>query len=144
MKKEEHRKSRLKKKKVKFPSIYRRLTEKAPFLKLFINIKPWSTMFCLLLMLLIVKEGVQLASLIQQKQLLEAKHAQVQSEIKFWQDVAKEHPDYRDAYFNLAILEYKRGAYEKSQEYLQKTLSIDPSFEKGRELEKILNTNVSE
>ena len=61
-------------------------------------------------------------------------------QINYWQKVVDKYKDYRDGYFQLAILEYRLGQKEKSRMYLKEVFRLDPNFEKGRELEKILNS----
>ena len=75
-----------------------------------------------------------------EKDLKKAKESpsQIQHEISFWEKIIKEKPDYRDAYFQLAILSYQLGKIKKAQTYLQKTLDLDPNFEPARKLEKML------
>lgn len=63
----------------------------------------------------------------------------VLNELVFWQKEIGERPNYRDAYFKLALLNYQLKDFDKANEYLKKTLSLDPNFEKGRELEKLLS-----
>jgi tetratricopeptide (TPR) repeat protein len=63
------------------------------------------------------------------------------NQITFWGNVVQMHPDYRDAYFSLALLNYQIGIYDKAKNNLEKALSLDPNFEKGRELQKILSEN---
>ena len=63
----------------------------------------------------------------------------VQNELIFWQKEVGKMPNYRDAYFKLALLNYQLKDFDKANEYLKKTLSLDPNFEKGRELEKLLS-----
>lgn len=60
-------------------------------------------------------------------------------EIAFWEKAIQEKPDYRDAYFQLAVLYSQLSQKEKAREYLQKTLKLDPNFEAGKKLDKILN-----
>ncbi len=62
----------------------------------------------------------------------------VLKEIKKWQNMVKEYKDYRDGYFMLSVLEYRIKNYDKSKEYLNKVLIIDPNFKQGREMELIL------
>lgn len=61
-------------------------------------------------------------------------------EIAFWENEVKVRPDYRDAYFSLALLSFRLKDVDASRKYLNKALEIDPNFEKGRELEKILDS----
>ncbi len=62
------------------------------------------------------------------------------NEISFWQSIARERPNYRDAYYNLALLNYELRDFENARNNLEKAFSFDPNFEKGRELEKLLNS----
>jgi hypothetical protein len=63
----------------------------------------------------------------------------VLNELVFWQNEVKLKPDYRDAYFSLALLNYQLKDLNKSNEYLEKTMLLDPNFEKGKELKELLN-----
>jgi|WetSurMetagenome_2_1015567.scaffolds.fasta_scaffold378874_1 hypothetical protein len=63
----------------------------------------------------------------------------VLNELVYWQNEIKAKTDYRDGYFKLAILNYQLKDYGKAQEYLSKTMSLDPNFEKGKELEQLLS-----
>lgn len=69
---------------------------------------------------------------------LKNERAKVQSDISFWKNVVVQKPDYRDAYLELAILEYKLGDKEQAKFYLDKSLILDPNFQKGREFQKII------
>ena len=60
-------------------------------------------------------------------------------EISFWEEVIKEKPDYRDAYFQLAILYYQINQKEETAKYLQKALELDPNFRPAKKLEKLLS-----
>lgn len=64
----------------------------------------------------------------------------IQSEIKLWQDVADKFKNYKEAYYQLAVLEYELGEIEKAKFYISKSLYLDPNFDKAKELKKILNT----
>lgn len=62
------------------------------------------------------------------------------SDLAFWEREVKKKPDFRDAYFELALINYQLRDFDKAREYLKKTLSLDPNFERGRELEKLLGS----
>lgn len=62
----------------------------------------------------------------------------IEKEIKFWQSAIDRFPNYRDAYFELAILNYRLRKLDVSRKYLDKALKLDPNFKDGRKLEKIL------
>jgi len=62
----------------------------------------------------------------------------IREEISFWEKVISEKPDYRDAYLQLAILNYQIYKKERAKEYLEKALKIDPNFAPARQLENLL------
>lgn len=92
------------------------------------------------LLIMISFVGWDLYKNIQEKKRIEIERQQIISEIDFWQTVSKKYKGYRDAYFKLAVLEYKLGNDAKSQFYLSKTFALDPNFAKGRALEKSLES----
>jgi len=115
---------------LRFPNIIRIFTEKY-FLGFLIS-------FALVVLLIIV--GLDLYKDIKNQQKVEKERTEIISKIQYWQGIVNKYKDYRDAYFQLAILEYRLRDFIKSKFYLDKALAIDPNFEKGRELEKILNS----
>lgn len=62
----------------------------------------------------------------------------IREEISYWENVVSQKPDYRDAYLQLAILNYQIYENEKAREYLKKVQELDPNFQPAKELEKIL------
>ncbi|MBI4999241.1 hypothetical protein HZB97_00535 [Candidatus Gottesmanbacteria bacterium] len=62
----------------------------------------------------------------------------IRQEVSFWEKVAMEKQDYRDAYIRLAILNYQIYETERAKEYLKKALELDPNFEPAREIKKML------
>lgn len=75
----------------------------------------------------------------QKKQAIDKKRKEINNEISYWKSIVDKYKDYRDGYFQLAILEYRLKDFNKSKFYLDKALALDPNFEKGRVLEKALN-----
>lgn len=65
--------------------------------------------------------------------------AKIEKEISFWYSIAERFPNYRDAYFELAILNYRIRKYEEAKEQLEKALRLDPNFKEGRKLEEKMN-----
>lgn len=63
----------------------------------------------------------------------------IRQEISFWEKVVQEKPDYRDAYFQLAVLNYKIGNHQQAEKWLNKVFELDPAFEPAQELEKLLH-----
>ncbi len=117
---------------LRFPNIFRIITEKY-FLGFIVS-------FALVVILAIV--GLDLYKDIKVQQKTEKERKEIISKIKYWQEVIDKYNDYRDAYFQLAILEYRLKNFDKAKSYVNKSLSIDPNFEKGRELEQILNSKL--
>lgn len=116
------------KKFLQFPRIFLTFTEKH-FLVTFVSF---------VFVIVIVVVGLNLYKVISQKQKIDRERQGIISKIQYWQDITNKYKDYRDGYFQLSILEYRLGNFKGSKFYLQKTLDIDPNFEKGRELEQIL------
>lgn len=83
--------------------------------------------------------GLDLNKNLLEKQRINQEKEKILSEIKFWQDISQKYKGYRDAYFKLSLLEYQLGNIDKSRTYLKTTFTLDPNFEKGRELEKLLH-----
>ena len=126
---------------IKFPRIYRFITE-APIVK---HLKKYQKRLILsgflaaFIFLGIVIVSFDMYRNIQKKTQLEKEKEQILNQIKNWQSLSQEYKGYRDAYFQLALLEYQLKNFTKSSEYLQKALSLDPNYKEGRELEKILD-----
>lgn len=72
-------------------------------------------------------------------QRLKIEREKISNEISFWKSASEKYPNFRDAYFKLAILNYQLKDFKKSKEYLDKALRIDPNFKEGRVLEKKLS-----
>ena len=116
-------------KRIEFPSIYRAITDKnnAPFIVLSI-----------LLVIAVFMVGIDLDKNVSERDSKKKLYEEKSKEIKFWEEGVVRYTGFRDGYFKLALLEFQRGNFNKSREYLEKDLSIDPSFEEGKSLEKIL------
>lgn len=140
---------------IKFPKIYRSITEwpkvlseaegnllkraskllsitsKAKFILL--------VFVSLLFFLIFLTVALDLRLTLLENQKLNKERQVLQDQIQFWQAVSDKFPGYRDAYFQIALLEYRLKDFNKSKDYLNKTLDLDPNFKEGRELEKLLN-----
>ena len=116
------------KKTLEFPNILRTFTEKHFF----------ALVISLFLLTAVIFSGFNLYKSNSQKQEVDKERWEIIKEVTFWKSVVAKYSDYRDAYFQLAILHYRLGDFVSSKFYLEKTLDIDPNFEKGRELEEIL------
>lgn len=126
-----------------FPNIFRFITE-APIVK---NLKKYQKrlilagFFSALIFLGIVIVSVDMYRNIQKKTQLEKEKAKILNQIKNWKSISEKYRGYRDAYFQLALLEYQLKNLAKANEYLQKTLLLDPNYKEGRKLEKLFDKN---
>jgi hypothetical protein len=59
-------------------------------------------------------------------------------DLNFWENFISKHQDYRDAYFQASILEYKLGDTSKAKMYAEKGLFLDPTSAEGKKLEQFL------
>lgn len=121
-----------------FPKFYRTITER-------LQIRRHGLLYIvafvsLVLFAVVLIVGYQTYLNYQHKQALEQKRQQILSDISFWQGIVEKYPDYRDGYFELALLEYQIKDFAKAKAYTEKSLSIDPNFEKGVVFVGILNS----
>ncbi|MEK7573658.1 MAG: tetratricopeptide repeat protein [Patescibacteria group bacterium] len=93
----------------------------------------------LLIFLAIVTVSIDAYVNYQENKRFTQERIKIESEIKLWQSAAERFPNYRDAYFQLAVLNYRLRKYDNAREYLKKALKLDPNFKEGRELEQKLN-----
>lgn len=112
----------------KLPRISRRITDK----------KVWSVVALVVIGVAILIVGADLQKNIQNKQNLEKERVKVVREIEYWEKTIEKYKNFRDAYFQLAVLNYRLGNFEKAKSFLQKTLELDPNFEEAKDLEKLL------
>ncbi len=124
--------------KQKFPKDYRFITEWPRIKRVLVSPWFWSGVPSSLLLILVIVASITLVTTVKQKQRQDRERAEIVAEIAYWQTVVKNYKDSRDAYFSLAVLEYRLKNMQKAREYIQKALSIDPNFEKGRQLERLL------
>lgn len=118
-------------KKWEFPKIYRTITERLNSTKI--------GLILFILIIAIVISGLDLYKNLQNKQKIDQERQEIISEIKFWQGVASKYQGYRDAYYQLAVLEYRLKDFDKAKFYLKKVLVLDPNFEEGRRLHRFLS-----
>jgi hypothetical protein len=66
------------------------------------------------------------------------KKQEIQKQINFWQSVADKYQGYKDAYLQIAVLEYNLGDLGKARQANNKALLLDPNFEDAKKLERLL------
>ena len=126
----------MKTEKQQFPNNSRVIPGKSFFLP-----KLFSVILLSILFVTIVIVGFDLLDNVEKGLLLRNQRKELVLEINYWKDFAAKHKDYRDGYFQLALLEYRLNNKEKAVAYLQDVLKIDPNFKEGRRLQQILSGN---
>lgn len=87
---------------------------------------------------MVIYAAAQLSSSLQGYKTAKVERDKIVYELSFWEQVVRSHPDYRDAYFKMALLRYQLGDKVSSKGYLQKAMEIDPNFEEGKKLKEVL------
>ena len=142
-------------KKPQFPNIYRIITERGMFkkplklsfslslqpkLKKFLVISVTIAVFVIMAVLVIgigfftVKVYQNYQQIVQ----INAQRQQIQGKINFWQSIADKYDGYKDAYFQMAILDYSLGNFKKAKMENQKALTLDPNFDDAKNLKVAL------
>jgi hypothetical protein len=116
------------------PSIYRFITERSTGKKTRYAKLMAATLVSSLLIIGIVLECVALYHNLQTVNNLKMKRAGLMGEVMYLKNVASQYSNYRDIYFRLAELEYTLGNVNASNEYIKKTMALDPNFTAGRVL----------
>lgn len=93
----------------------------------------------LIFILAVIIVGLDLDANVRAKQSIDLEREKITKELIFWESFIAKHQDYKDAYFQASVLEYKLGNSSKAKMYVEKGLSLDPNSEDGRRIEKILN-----
>ena len=75
---------------------------------------------------------------IKEKQKIDLEREGVAYELGFWEEFLEKHKDYRDAYFQASVLEYKLGNKNEAKMYVEKGLALDPNSKTGKDIEKFL------
>jgi len=86
----------------------------------------------------VVVVGMDFQKNLQIKQDIDFQREAIARDLSFWEEFLYKQQNYRDAYFQASILEYKLGNTPKAKMYAEKGLALDPNSENGRKLEKFL------
>lgn len=126
-------------KKKQFPKNFRFITENPVSKFIHRHRRTLLISFAILLILLAIST-VSLDAYInyQENKRFTKERIKIGKEIAFWQSTVDRFPNYRDAYFELALLNYQLKNFGKAREYLSKTFKLDPNFKEGKELENKL------
>lgn len=87
----------------------------------------------------VVIVGLDLYKNLKVKEAIDSQRDSFTYELNFWEEFISKHQDYKDAYFQASILEYKLGNTSKAKMYAEKGLSLDPNSEEGRKIKKFFN-----
>lgn len=113
-----------------FPSNYRTITETSiSILAIFSIIS--LVFFILFLSARLYQDYQTYAQISSQRQQLSGK-------INYWSSILDKFPEYSDASFNLAILNFQLNSLQKARSYMEKTLIFDPNYPQADKLEKEL------
>lgn len=115
--------------KLKFPNIYRIITDQ----------RTWVVLVLIVLGIAIGMVSFELYKAFEQKSIIEARHTALEEDLKYWQEIQKKHPEYRDAYIKLAVISYSLGNSTQARQYISEALKLDPNSEEAQKLEKMVN-----
>lgn len=82
----------------------------------------------------IIVMSVKLWSNVQELQRQEAHRARLLTQQAFWEGVVAKYPDYKDAFFQLAVVSYALGEREDAERAIENVLLLDPNDTAGQEL----------
>lgn len=142
-----------KKSKAKSPSISRSFTElkkgegkilkKTRFVSLLLNKYFIVSFITTFLGVALSMQGVSVHQSLQALREIRQDRENIQKEVIYWEEIAANRPDYRDAFFKLTLLEYQLGNKEKAAKYLEKTLEIDPNYKPALDFRRELGVPYS-
>ncbi len=118
---------------VEFPSFSRLITESVASVRAtgsFAYVIVLSLVLCLAI-------GIVLKDIRKNQELLNALQAEKENLLKervYWEKTVTRYKDYRDGYYQLALLEYQLGNTDAARSYVDKALSIDPQFYQAKYL----------
>ena len=130
--------------KAEFPKIYRFFTDLpaiTAFRRLQAGKRKLGFIFAFLLSLLfILIFSLDLLNNIRKEKQITEVRRELEKEAKVWEEIANKYQGYRDAYFQLGLIQYKLGNFDRAKYYLNKALFIDPNFKEAKNLQIILNS----
>lgn len=150
------KKKTVNKKPQQFPKNYRFITES----KVFVTISnywfrlsnqskvqkffKWTSIALVALTIAVLIFGISIFSLslskyYQSYMQISSERQSIQSQINFWQSVSNRYEGYKDAYFRMALLQYKLGDIKNARENNRKALLLDPNFIDAKKLEDVLD-----
>lgn len=128
-------------KKSQFPRIYRRIPESHDFfhilqtLKQMIIVFVFAAIFIFILFILADLERNYV-----QNQQIQRERQKLIHEINIWKSFSDKYKNYKEVYFQIATREFQLGNFKTAEQYLKKTLFIDPNYEEALKLQKELES----
>lgn len=113
---------------------YRRITESLPQRVYFTNL--FLLFLCALLIFSVILAGIAYIAMVEAK----GARAEIADNFNYWRGIAEKHPSSPDAFFEAGFYAAELGDKSKAQKFLDEALRLDPSFEKAKALEEILET----
>ncbi|MDP3941606.1 MAG: tetratricopeptide repeat protein [bacterium] len=100
----------------------------------------WEVIFvsfiCGVLLMGIIMMGFRLKDRFDELRRREVMQTRLEEKKAYWKEIVKKYPDYKDAYYQLAIYSYTLGQKNEAHEAIEKVLQIDPNDADGREFAK--------
>jgi len=128
-----------------FPNIFRIIPESKLF-KQALKSKPLFYLFSgfmvivsIMLVLTIVIFGVKLNSSLRMLIKVTSQRQELKAKINFWQSITDKYEGYKDAYFQIAVLEYRLGDLRSAKQANNQALLLDPNFEDAKKLDNLIN-----
>lgn len=91
------------------------------------------TVFFQLLVILFI--GYLLIYLLREYSSIKAQRSAAIAKLQLWESTVKKHPTYPQAYYEAAYYAAVLGNLEKSNEYLEKALSLRENYEEAKQLQ---------
>jgi len=127
-------------KKLQFPNIYRRITEEKDFPHILKILKKMTIIFVFMAIIVFTLFiAVDLYKNYVQNQQVQAERQKLIHEVNIWKSFSDKYKNYKEVYFQIAVREFQLGNFKTAEQYLKKTLFIDPNYEEALKLEKELN-----
>jgi tetratricopeptide (TPR) repeat protein len=121
------------------PERFESLVSKINLIKLLKLYREILKVFVILIFIIaVIIVGIDFQNNLQTKRRIDSQREALTKYLNFWEGFISKHKNYRDAYFQASILEYKLGNTVKAKMYVEKGLSLDPSSINGEKIKQFL------
>ena len=134
-------KSKSEAKKLQFPNIYRRIPERREILHILRILKKMAIVFvfaAIFVFILFILADLERNYV--QNQQIQKERQKLIHEINIWKSFSDKYKNYKEVYFQIAAREFQLGNFKTAEQYLKKTLFIDPNYEEALKLQKELES----